>query len=139
MDTVKQQILAILNEHKIGSMTTVHNNRPYSRYMTFTHEDFTLYTRSLENSEKVLDLQANPYTHILIGYTNDDADAPYLEFEGKVTEFRDDEIKLKVTNFLRNLFGQDSDMIAIQIEPVRITLLNKHGHLSQTIDFAENI
>ena len=137
MEHVKKQILDILNSNKIGSMTTVHNNRPYSRYMTFTNEDFVLYTRTLEDSQKVADLQTNPYTHILYGYTNSDIDAPYLEIEGKITDFRDDEIKLKVTNFLRGLFGQESDMVAIQIEPIRITLMNKNGQPPQTVEFTE--
>lgn len=135
MEHVKEKILDILKNNKIGVMTTVHNEQPYSRYMTFTHEEFTLFTRTPEDSEKVLDLQKNPYTHILLGYTNTDPDASYIEIEAKVTDFRDDELKLKIVNTLRSIFQKENDMIAIQIEPIRITLHDKKGTAPQTVDF----
>ena len=65
-----------------------------------------------------------------------DMDAPYLEIEGKITEFKDDELKLKVTNFFRGLFKKgESDMITIQIEPTRIRLMNKKGEPPQELEY----
>ncbi len=136
METVREQILEILNKHHIGSMVTVKDNKPYARYMTFTNDDFTLFAVTEEDSSKVLDLEKNPYTHILYGYTLEDVDAPYLEIEGKVTEFKVDELKLKVTNFFRGLFKKgESDMITIQIEPTRIRLMNKKGEPPQELEY----
>jgi len=136
METLREQILEILNKQNIGSMVTVKDNKPYARYMTFTNDGFTLFTMTEDDSSKVMDLEKNPYTHILYGYTLEDLDAPYLEIEGKVTDFKDDELKLKVTNFLRGIFNKDaSDMITMQIEPTCIRLMNKKGQPPQELKY----
>ena len=44
MTSVRDEILEVLNREKIGTMATVENGKPYSRYMTFQNEDFVLYT-----------------------------------------------------------------------------------------------
>ena len=136
MNPLQEEILDILDSEKIGSMVTVHGDKPYARYMTFTNRGFTLYTMTEEDSAKVKDLEKNPYTHILFGYTHSEEDAPYLEIEGKITDFKDDEIKVKITNFLRRIFTKDSsDMVTLQIEPIRIRLMNKKGQPPQQLEF----
>ena len=136
MNPLQEEILDILDSEKIGSMVTVHGDKPYARYMTFTNRGFTLYTMTEDDSAKVKDLEKNPYTHILFGYTHSEEDAPYLEIEGKITDFKDDEIKVKITNFLRRIFTKDSsDMVTLQIEPIRIRLMNKKGQPPQQLEF----
>jgi len=136
VNPLQEEILDILDSEKIGSMVTVHGDKPYARYMTFTNRGFTLYTMTEDDSAKVKDLEKNPYTHILFGYTHSEEDAPYLEIEGKITDFKDDEIKVKITNFLRRIFSKDSsDMVTLQIEPIRIRLMNKKGQPPQQLEF----
>lgn len=136
MDQLKEEILNILDSEKIGSLVTVHDNKPYARYMTFTNRGFTLYTMTEDDSAKVKDLEKNPYTHILFGYTHSEEEAPYLEIEGKVTDFKDDELKVKITNFFRHIFMKDSShMVMLQIEPIRIRLMNKKGQPPQELEF----
>jgi len=136
VDQLQEEILDILDSEKIGSLVTVHDDKPYARYMTFTNRGFTLYTMTEDDSAKVKDLEKNPYTHILFGYTHSEEDAPYLEIEGKITDFKDDEIKVKITNFLRRIFTKDSsDMVTLQIEPIRIRLMNKKGQPPQQLEF----
>ena len=136
VNPLQEEILDILDSEKIGSMVTVHGDKPYARYMTFTNRGFTLYTMTEDDSAKVKDLEKNPYTHILFGYTHSEEDAPYLEIEGKITDFKDDEIKVKITNFFRHLFMKDSgDMVTLQIEPIRIRLMNKKGQPPQQLEF----
>lgn len=125
MDTLKDKILKIINEHKIGTMATLNGRQPYVRYMTFTNEDFVLYTTTTEESQKVMDLQGNPYTHILLGYTKEDLDAPYVEITAKLSEIKDDTLKLKITNFFKDIFtSEDGDMITLQLDPITIKLMN---------------
>ena len=136
VDPLQEEILNILDTEKIGSLVTVHDNKPYARYMTFTNRGFTLYTTTEDDSAKVKDLEKNPYTHILFGYTHSEEEAPYLEIEGKVTDFKDDELKLKITNFFRHIFMKDSsDWVTLQIEPIRIRLMNKKGQPPQELEF----
>ena len=136
VNQLQEQILDILDSEKIGSLVTVHDDKPYARYMTFTNRGFTLYTMTEDDSAKVKDLEKNPYTHILFGYTHSEEEAPYLEIEGKVTDFKDDDLKMKITNFFRHIFMKDSsDMVTLQIEPIRIRLMNKKGQPPQQLEF----
>ena len=136
VNQLQEEILNILDSEKIGSLVTVHDDKPYARYMTFTNRGFTLYTMTEDDSAKVKDLEKNPYTHILFGYTHSEEEAPYLEIEGKVTDFKDDELKVKITNFFRHIFMKDSsDWVMLQIEPIRIRLMNKKGQPPQELEF----
>lgn len=136
METLKEDILAILNDNKIGPMATLSGSKPYGRYMTFKNEDFTLYTTTEEDSKKVQDLQANPYVHILLGYTHKDASAPYIEYTGKLSEIKDDEIKLKMTNFFRSLLGSDKgNMVTLQIDPISIKYFPGNGLAAKDLLF----
>ena len=41
-----------------------------------------------------------------------------------------------MTNFLRRIFMKDSsDMVTLQIEPIRIRLMNKKGQPPQQLEF----
>lgn len=125
MDTLKEKILSIINDNNIGTMATLNGRQPYVRYMTFTNEDFVLYATTTEDSQKVMDLNENPYTHILLGYTKEDMDAPYLEITAKLSEIKDDTLKLKITNFFKDIFTSDEgEMVTIQLDPISIKLMN---------------
>ena len=60
--TAKEMALKILNSDMVGTMATVQENKPHSRYMTFFNEDFVLYTFTGRNTHKVDELKINPYT-----------------------------------------------------------------------------
>ena len=125
METVKEKVLSIINDNKIGTMATLNGQKPYVRYMTFANEDFTLFTTTIQDSQKVFDLENNPYSHILLGYTKEDLNAPYVEILAKLTEIKDDTLKLKMVNFFKDLFNSDEDeMVTLQLEPVTIKLMN---------------
>ena len=125
MDTLKEKILSIINDNNIGTMATLNGRQPYVRYMTFTNEDFVLYATTTEDSQKVMDLNENPYTHILLGYTKEDMDAPYVEITAKLSEIKDDTLKLKITNFFKDIFTSDEgEMVTIQLDPISIKLMN---------------
>lgn len=136
MTSVREDILEILNREKIGTMATVRNGKPYSRYMTFQHEDFVLYTVTSKHSEKVEELQQNPYTHILYGYENEGFGDAYVEIEGKVTAFEDEGIKNKLAELFSGIFiGTRDEMLTLKIEPIRMRLMNKKGEPPKEIEF----
>lgn len=126
METVKEKVLSIIKDNKIGTMATLNGQKPYVRYMTFTNEEFVLYTTTAQQSQKVYDLENNPYTHILLGYTREDLNAPYVEILAKLTEMTDDNpIKIKIAKFFKEIFSsEESDMVTLQLEPVTIKLMN---------------
>ncbi|MEG0440356.1 MAG: pyridoxamine 5'-phosphate oxidase family protein, partial [Solibacillus sp.] len=130
------EILEVLNREKIGTMATVRNGKPYSRYMTFQHEDFVLYTVTSKHSEKVEELQNNPYTHILYGYENNGFGDAYVEIEGKVVTFEDESIKNKLAEIFSGIFiGTNDEMLTLKIEPIRMRLMNKKGEPPKELEF----
>jgi len=120
-------------------MATVQNNKPHSRYMTFYNEDFTLYTPTSKESHKVEDIEANPYTHILIGYEGDGFGDAFLEIEGKVSESTDVGMKEKIWNDqMKNWFKgpDDPNMVLLIVKPTSIRLMNKSGKPPETIELS---
>ncbi|MCG7436427.1 pyridoxamine 5'-phosphate oxidase family protein [Lysinibacillus sp. FSL M8-0216] len=139
MTSVREEILEVLNREKIGTMATVENGKPYSRYMTFQHEDFVLYTVTNKHSEKMEELRQNPYTHILYGYENGGFGDSYVEIEGKLTEVHEEGIKNKIAEIFTNIFiGNQDEMVTLKIEPIRMRLMNKKGQPPKELEFSSD-
>ncbi|QOV11753.1 pyridoxamine 5'-phosphate oxidase family protein [Viridibacillus arvi] len=135
MNNLKDNILSILKDSKVGTMATVHNNKPYSCYMTFFNDDLTLYTATSKETTKYDTLHENPFTHILLGYEGKGFGDTYVEYEGKVTQFDDESMKTKILSKLSGLiFDKPEEMVILKIDPERITLLNKKGEPSQELE-----
>ncbi len=139
MTSVRDEILEVLNREKIGTLATVENGKPYSRYMTFQHEDFVLYTVTNKHSEKMEELRKNPYTHILYGYENGGFGDTYVEIEGKLTEVHEEGIKNKLAEFFTSIFiGNQDEMVTLKIEPIRMRLMNKKGQPPKELEFSND-
>ncbi len=133
--SLKDQALEILEKHHIGVMATVNNGKPDSRYMTFAHDGFTLYTVTPTEAGKVEELRKNPHTHILYGYENEELGQTFLEIEGKVSEAKADDMKERVLSKLNSQYKTDAaSMVLLKIEPIRMRFMNKSGDNQQEID-----
>lgn len=133
---LKKEALTILKESLVGTMATVQQNKPYSRYMTFINDEFTLYTATSRQTQKVDELEVNPYTHILIGYEGKGMGDEYLEIEGRVYISDDASIKEKVWNkHMKSWFSgpDDPDLVILKISPDSIRLMNKKGEKPKEI------
>ncbi|SIQ87899.1 General stress protein 26 [Domibacillus enclensis] len=137
MSTVKEQVLSILKESHVGTMATINDNKPRSRYMTFFNDDLTLYTVTSKDTHKTEDIEQNPYTHILLGYEGEGVGDTYVEIEGKVSEHDDESMREKVWNdHLEPWFDgpEDPKLLILKIDPDQIRLMNKKGQPPQTLE-----
>ncbi|KGX92473.1 general stress protein [Pontibacillus halophilus JSM 076056 = DSM 19796] len=135
---VKQKAQEIMEKHHIGTLATVKNDKPHTRYMTFFNRDFTLYTPTDEDTHKTDEIEENPNVHILIGYEGDGYEDPYLEIEGKATMRKDKEIKQDIWNDQLNRYfegPEDQNMVVLEIKPSIIRLMNDGKETPQTIPF----
>jgi general stress protein 26 len=126
-ETLKQRILSILDSQKTGTLATVRNGKPYSRYMDFYHEGLTLYCASNRDTHKVGDLEENPYVHILLGYQGKGLKDSFVEIEGKVIIHDSEEMKQKLWNsdFEGWFKGPDDpDYVILKITPEQFRLMN---------------
>lgn len=80
--------------------------------------------------EQTEEVEANPYTHIIIGYEGDGFGDEYIEYEGKVTFNESDEMKKELWNDDMKLYfdgPDDPNYTILEIHPIRIQLMNKKG------------
>jgi general stress protein 26 len=133
----KKTALKILKESSVGTMATIQQNKPHTRYMTFFSDEFTLYTATSKQTQKVDELEANPHTHILIGYEGEGFGDEFLEIEGTVTISDDESLKEKTWNeHMKPWFSgpEDPDLLILKVEPVTIRLMNKKGEEPHIIE-----
>ena len=52
-EDLKEKVKRIISDHRTGILSSVEDNKPHSRYMTFYSEDLTLYTPTKLDTEKV--------------------------------------------------------------------------------------
>lgn len=134
----KELAQKILEDSLIGTMATIEQNKPHSRYMTFFNDDFILYTATNKKTHKVEEIQKNPNTHILLGYEGKGLGDAFLEIEGTVEESDDENMKKKVwNNALKGWFDgpEDPNLIILKITPKQIRVMNTKGEEPQIVEF----
>ncbi|MDG0842930.1 pyridoxamine 5'-phosphate oxidase family protein [Staphylococcus equorum] len=137
-EKVLSNIENVLNQSKIGVLSTAHNNVPNSRYMVFYNDDLTLYTKTSINSTKVTEFEDNPKAYILLGY-DDTKNRSFLEIDAIVEIIKDKETidwlweKQDKTYFESK---EDPDLCVLKVTPKAIKIMND-GALGtpQTITF----
>ncbi len=124
---LKEKVLGILDENKVGTLATIEENKPHTRYMTFLHEDLTLYTPTSKATYKADEIKDNPNVHILLGYSGGGWDDPYLEIQGKAEIKEDQDLKDKFwMDEMKRIFNssEDEDYIILKIQPETIRYMN---------------
>ncbi|UOQ44403.1 pyridoxamine 5'-phosphate oxidase family protein [Halobacillus salinarum] len=135
---LKKKVYNILDQHTVGTLATVRNNKPYSRFMTFSNDDeFTFYAPTHADTHKTEEIEENPNVHILIGYEGHGFGDSYLEVEGQA-KIRDDQ-KIKDWLWSEDMerwftSKQDNDYIVLEIYPESIRLMNAEGNTPATLE-----
>lgn len=118
----------ILKGSYVGPMSTIRNNKPHSRYMTFFNEDLTLYTATSKETEKVDEIEKNPYTHILLGYEGEGFNDEFVEYIGEVSIHDSEEIRDRIWNdSMKEWFEgpDDPNLVILKITPLEVRVMNK--------------
>lgn len=137
-EQVKQQILKVMQDHKIGSLATVKGDKPHARYMSFYHAEFTLYTPTHRDTYKAEEIESNPNVHVLLGYTGEGYEDAFIEFQGKATINDDVQLKEKFwSDSLSTYFNgpDDPSFILLKLSPSTIRLMNKGDNTPYDISF----
>jgi len=124
---IKNKIEEVLDRHKVGTLATVRDGIPHSRYMTFHHEDLILYTATDKETHKAEDLQTNPNVHILIGYDGKGFEDPYVEIEATANISDSEDLKRKLWNdYMKHWFNgpEDPNYVVLEIQPKQFRLMN---------------
>ncbi|MFJ5965635.1 pyridoxamine 5'-phosphate oxidase family protein [Bacillus sp. NPDC093026] len=127
-EELKQKVLELLDEQKVGTLATVEQEKPHTRYMTFFHEGLTLYTPTSKETHKADEIEKNPNVHILIGYTGEGFGDTYAEIAGTATLTDDRELidRLWSKEMEKWFKGKDDpNLVILKIDPTSIRLMNE--------------
>jgi general stress protein 26 len=132
-----KQVTKIISDHKTGVLSSVENNKPHSRYMTFFHENLTLFTPTKLDTEKIAEIEKNPNVSVLIGYEEKGQSDAYVEIMGTSTINDSQDLKRKYWDESFNQWFQGPEdpnygFLQIQLETVRI--LNMNGEKTQELN-----
>ncbi|WP_239703724.1 MULTISPECIES: pyridoxamine 5'-phosphate oxidase family protein [unclassified Mammaliicoccus] len=123
---IQDKIENILNQSRVGVLSTAHHNVPNSRYMMFYNDDLTLYTKTSKETTKVEEFRDNPNAHVLLGY-NETTNHSFLEIDADAEIIEDQEtIDWLWQNQDKTFFDskKDPDLCVIKIKPKTIKLMN---------------
>ncbi|KMY51474.1 pyridoxamine 5'-phosphate oxidase family protein [Peribacillus loiseleuriae] len=134
---LKKQVKKIISDHRTGVLSTVENNKPHSRYMTFYNEDLTLFTPTQVDTEKVDEIAKNKSVSVLLGYEDKGLSDTYVEISG--TSIINDSQHLKKQfwdeSFKKWFDGpEDPNYVFLEIQPETIRILNNHGEPLQELN-----
>lgn len=130
-EELKQKVLSLLDEQKVGTLATVEQDKPHTRYMTFFHEGLTLYTPTSKETHKADEIEKNPNVHILIGYSGEGFGDTYAEIAGSATLTDDPELidRLWSEEMEKWFKGKDDpNLVILKIDPTSIRYMNEGSH-----------
>ncbi|MCY7431102.1 pyridoxamine 5'-phosphate oxidase family protein [Bacillus safensis] len=127
-EELKQKVLNLLEEQKVGTLATVEQDKPHTRYMTFFHEGLTLYTPTSKETHKAEEIEKNPNVHILIGYSGEGFGDTYAEIAGTAGLTDDRELIDRLwSDEMEKWFKgkEDPNLVILKIEPTSIRYMNE--------------
>ncbi|MGD7008662.1 pyridoxamine 5'-phosphate oxidase family protein [Metabacillus sp. 84] len=136
-NSLEDKIIKLLDHHQIGSMATVRNGKPYSRFMLFFHEGLTLYTATSKKAHKAEDIEKNPSVHLLLGYEGKGFQDEYAEVEATASVEGSTELKKKFWNEnLKDWIAgpDDPDYMLLKLEPSVFCYFSKAGEGPETLN-----
>lgn len=135
-EELKEKVTKIISDHRTGILSSVENNKPHSRYMTFYSEDLTLYTPTKLDTEKVEEVEKNPSVSVLLGYEEKGMNDAYVEITGNSTINQSQTLKSKYwdESFKKWFEGpEDPNYVFLEINPESIRVLNMQGEPPQEL------
>lgn len=127
-ENLKNKLLEVVQNHKVGTLATIRQDKPFSRFMLFFNEDLELYTATNKETHKVEDIKANPNVHVLLGNECKGWDDPYVEVEGTVSMEESSELKEKFWNqHLKSWIpsADDPNYLLLKITPISYRYFEK--------------
>ncbi|MGN7328938.1 pyridoxamine 5'-phosphate oxidase family protein [Bacillus pumilus] len=137
-EELKQKVLSLLDEQKVGTLATVEQDKPHTRYMTFFHEGLTLYTPTSKETHKADEIEKNPNVHILIGYSGEGFGDTYAEIAGTATLTDDPELidRLWSEEMEKWFKGKDDpNLVILKIDPTSIRYMNEGSRTPAELSF----
>ena len=135
-NNIKDQVLKVISKHRLGVLSTVENNKPHLRYMTFFNDALTLYTPTKKDTEKIEEIENNPACAVLLGFEDKGQEDAYVQITGTASINESHQLKTKLWDESFNQWfkgKEDPNYVLIQIQPQIIRILNMKGDQIQEL------
>jgi general stress protein 26 len=132
-----KRVQELLDNSRVGILSTAQDNVPNARYMIFYNDGLTLYTKTSDKTEKYGEVGANPLAHILLGYTENSHNA-YVEVFGDVERVDDQQtVDWLWSQQDKTYFDskEDSDLKVLKITPTDIKIMNDDKFENVELEF----
>jgi len=120
-EELKNKIIEVINQSKLGSVATIKDGKPWVRYMVLQHdENLTLYTATFAGSRKVEEINKNNNVHITVGGDPKDLQMAFVNIQAAAQVLTDTETKKKYwSDMLKIYFSgpEDPNYAVIKIFP----------------------
>lgn len=133
---LKEKVKKIISNHRTGVLSSVVNNKPHSRYMTFYNNNLTLYTPTKRDTEKIAEIRKNPAVSVLLGYEKKGQSDAYVEITGTADINDSQELKNQYWDeSYKKWFDspEDPNYVFLQIQPETVRILNMVGEPPQEL------
>ncbi|MCM3768634.1 pyridoxamine 5'-phosphate oxidase family protein [Neobacillus niacini] len=133
---LKAKVLDIISKHKTGVLASVEDNKPHARYMTFYNRELVLYTPTQKDTEKVEEIEKNPYVSVLLGYEQKGQTDAFIEMLGTASITDDQALKDEIWEESFNQWFEgpkDPNYILLEIQPEVVRVLNLSGEPPQEL------
>jgi general stress protein 26 len=134
MDALKEKIHAMMRELTLASLATVaEGGRPWVRYVTVRgDEGLNLWFATFKGSRKTRHIAANPEVHLVLGVTDPQKAAHWIQVQGRAEILDDpDTKKARWFDMLKTFFSgpEDPNYVVCKVTPRRIEYfrMNKSG------------
>ena len=135
-EELKEKVIKIISDHRTGILSSVENNKPHSRYMTFYNNDLTLYTPTKRDTEKIEEIEKNPAVSVLLGYEKNGQSDAYVEITGRAAINDSKELKRQYWDeSYKKWFDspEDPNYVFLQVQPETVRILNMAGEPPQEL------
>jgi general stress protein 26 len=134
---IKEMVLKVISNHRTGILSTVENNKPHSRYMTFNNDHLILYTPTKRDTEKIGEIEKNPSVSVLLGFEEKGQSDSYVEITGKAVVNDSADVKKQYwdDSFEKWFDGpEDPNYVFLEIKPETVRILNLTGEPPQELN-----
>jgi len=134
-EELKNKIIEVIDQSKLGSVATIKDDKPWVRYMAIQHdEDLTLYTATFAGSRKVEQINKNNHVHVTIGGDSQNMQTAFVNIQANAQVLTDQEEKKKYwSEMLKNYFSgpEDPNYVLIKIVPEIVEYTAPGAHLPE--------
>ncbi len=131
-EALKNKIIEVIEQSKLGSVATVKDDKPWVRYMIIHRDEgLNLYTTTFANSRKVEQIKKNNNVNITLGGDPNNWQTAYVNIQAEAQVSTDLEIKKRCwCDMLKQFFSgpEDPNYVVIKISPQEIEYMSPGAH-----------